>query len=114
MFFAGARLSQGAVFGLLCVQFLNAEVTVRGRVVDEASAAVPSAVISVRPKGQPASSGLAIEVTADPTGAFQMSLSQPRAYLFTVSQTDFFRLIDHNVEFSDGPNEIVLTLNHIR
>jgi hypothetical protein len=43
-----------------------------------------------------------------------MNLPQPGAYLVTVSQPGFFRLVDRPVELLEVANEIVLTLNHIR
>src|SRR5260370_17064983 len=112
MFFAGASGLQCAVFCFLGARLFAAEVTLRGRVVDEASAPVPGAVISVRPAGQSQSSSPAIEVTADPTGAFHAILPQPGSYLVTVSHPYFFLLLDRPVDIGEVPNEIQLTLNH--
>src|SRR5579864_3794739 len=115
MFFVGSRGFQCAVLcSFLCTRLFAAEVTLRGRVLDEASAPVSGAVISLRPSSQPASPGLAIQITAEPTGAFHASLPQPGAYLVTVVQPDFFSLTNRPVELHEGANEIVLTLNHVR
>ena len=114
MFSVGARGFQCAVLCFLGARWLAAEVTLRGRVVDEASVPVPGAVILFRAAGQPSPSGPAIESTADPTGAFRAILPQPGSYLVTVSQPDFFRLVDRPVDIREGANEIVLSLNHIR
>ena len=113
MFRWRARVFQCAIFCLAAVPLFSAEVKLRGRVVDEANAPVPGAVISVRPAGGPPSN-LAIKADADPTGQFQAILPQPGPYLITVSQTDFFRLVDRPVDASEGSNEIVLVLNHVR
>ena len=93
MFSVGARGTQCAVFCFLGARLFAAEVTLRGRVVDEANAPVPGAVILLRAAGQPSPSGLAIQSTAEPTGAFRVTLPQPGSYLITVSQPDFFRLV---------------------
>src|SRR5713101_4641474 len=114
MFSVGARGFQCAALCLLGARLLAAEATVRGRVVDEASAPVPGAVILLQPAGQPSPSSPAIQSTADPTGAFRAILPQPGSYLITVSQPDFFRLVDRPVDVREGANEILLSLNHIR
>jgi hypothetical protein len=114
MFSVGARGFQCALFCFLGARLCAAEITLRGRVVDEASAPVPGAVISLRPVGEPSPSSPAIQSTADPTGVFRAILPQPGNYLLTVSQPDFFRLVDRPVDILEGANEIVLSLNHIR
>ena len=114
MFFVEARGIQCAVFCFVAARLLTAEVALRGRVVDEASAPVSGAAISLRLSSEPPSSRPAIQATADPTGAFRATLPQAGSYLLTVSQPDFFRLVDRPVDLREGPNEILLTLNHIR
>src|ERR1700676_2697495 len=114
MFFVGARGIRCAAFCFLAVRLFAADVTLRGRVVDEASAPVPGAAITVRMSAQSSASVPAIQTTADPTGTFHVTLPNPGAYLITISQADFFRLVDRPVDVAAGSNEIVLTLNHIR
>src|ERR1700724_1036291 len=114
MFFVGARGFQCAVLCFLGARLCAAEVTLRGRVVDEANAPVAGATISLRLAGQSQTSSPATQATADPTGAFHVSLAQPGSYLVTASQPDFFRLVDHPVELREGLNEILLSLNHTR
>src|SRR5215472_19197918 len=114
MLSVGARGFRCAVFCFFGVHLMAAEVTLRGRVVDEASAPVPGTVISLRLAGQSQTSRPEVEITSDPTGAFRANVSQPGSYLITASQTDFFRLVDRPVDIREGVNEIVLTLNHIR
>src|ERR1700676_3750526 len=109
MFSVGARGFQCAVFCFLSARLCAAEVTLRGRVVDEASAPVPGAVILLRPAGQPSTSSPTIQSTADPTGVFRAILPQPGSYLLTISQPDFFRLVDRPVDIREGANEIVLS-----
>jgi hypothetical protein len=89
-------------------------VNVHGRVVDEANAPVPEAVMSIRPSGRPSEPATPVQITADPTGEFHATLPQPGSYLFTASHTDFFPLVEYQVNVTQGMNEIVLTLNHIR
>ena len=115
MFFADGRAPRCAV--LLCflgIRLFAADVTLRGRVVDEASAPVSGAEVSLRLPGQSPASSPPIRATADPTGAFQATLPQPGSYLITVAQTDFFPLTDRPLDIQEGPNEILLTLNHVR
>ena len=115
MFFADGRALRCTV--LLCfpgIRLFAADVTLRGRVVDEASAPVSAAEISIRLAGPSQASSPAIQATADPTGAFQAALTQPGSYLVTVAQTDFFPLTNRPLDIREGPNEVLLTLNHVR
>lgn len=108
---------RAARFALLCffsVRLFAAEATLRGRVVDEASAPVSGAVLTFRLSGQSQTPSPPIQTTADPTGEFQVALPQPGSYLITVAQTDFFPLTDRPLDIQEGPNEILLTLNHVR
>ena len=115
MFFAGARGIRCAALACVAVRLFAAEVTLRGRVVDEASAPVPGSTITVRMAVPSQGAGSAIlTTTADPTGTFHVTLPDPGVYLITVSQADFFRLVDSPVEVAAGSHEILLTLNHIR
>src|SRR5689334_10118845 len=113
MFPVGPRGIRCALIFLLGCRLLCAEVTVHGRVVDEANAPVAGAVIALR-SGDGQASPAAVEASSDPTGAFRAVLPQPGSYRVTISQPDFFRLVDRPVEIHDGPNELVLVLNHIR
>ena len=113
MFFVGPRSIQCAGIFLLGGRLLCAEVTVHGRVVDESNAPVPGAVITLR-YGEGPAAPAAVEVTSDPTGAFRTVLPQAGNYRVTISQPDFFRLVDRPIEIREGPNELLLALNHIR
>ena len=106
MFSVGARGFQCAVFCFLSARLCAAEVTLRGRVVDEASAPVPGAVILLRPAGQTSPFSPAIQSTADPTGVFRVTLPQPGDYLVTVSQPDFFRLVDRPVDIRNRDHDV--------
>ncbi len=114
MFSVDDRAFRCTALCFLGVRLFAAEATLRGRVVDEASAPVPGAIISLRPAGQLPSPAPAIQTTADPTGAFQATFPEPGSYLITVAQTDFFPLTNRPLDIHEGPNEIVLTLNHVR
>jgi len=89
-----------------------AEATLQGRVEDENNAPVAGAVISVRSAAQTPSQSIPAE--SDPTGAFRLTLAEPGSYLITVSKPGFFALMDHPADLREGPNEVALTLNHIR
>src|ERR1700688_866992 len=114
MFFVEGRALRCAMFGFLGIRLLAADATLRGRVVDEASAPVSGAEISIRLADPSQASTPAIQATADPTGAFQVTLPQPDSYLVTVAQTDFFPLTNRPLDIREGPNEVLLTLNHVR
>ncbi len=109
----GGGAFQGALVCLLGIPLWAADVTLHGRIVDEANAPVPGAIVSLRLANPPQSSQ-GIEVTADPTGAFQTILPEPGSYFITIAQTDFFPLTNRPLDIRAGPNEIILTLNHVR
>jgi hypothetical protein len=83
-----------------------AEISVRGRVVDEDNAPVPSAHVSLQNNPQ--------LLIADPTGAFTIRLPQAGTYHFAAEQVGFFPLKDRPVDLLDAEQEIVLVLNHVR
>src|ERR1700680_1394864 len=98
MFFAGGRAYLCLVLSFLGFRMFAADLTVRGRVIDEASAPVPGATISLRLSGQPSSTTPPTQAAADPTGAFQAIVPQPGSYLVTVGQPDFFPLTNLPVD----------------
>ncbi len=108
----GARGFQYAAL-LFCGVPLYAEVTLHGRVVDEANVPVGGALISLKANSGPALRA-PVTAVADPTGVFRITLPATGAYLVTAAQAGFYAINDRPAEIRESLNEIVLTLNHIR
>jgi hypothetical protein len=96
-----------------------AAISVTGRVVDETSAGIDQARVTLR-LADTAASGI-YSTVSDPTGAFTLSLPGPGRYLATVERDGYFPLKDHAIEImaeSAGiPGEaqdLHLTLSHER
>jgi hypothetical protein len=82
-------------------------VNVAGRVLDENSAPVSGVRIVLR-------GGSAIdEAITDITGGFSFNVL-PGAYTLAAERAGFFALRDRSVEVSDPPENLQITLNHVR
>ena len=86
------------------------DVTLQGRVVDENNAAVGSARVSLI---SPSAAGAPLKTITSPTGSFTLALPQPGPYEITAESDGFFGLKNRPAEMHEGPNEILLVLNHI-
>jgi hypothetical protein len=81
-------------------------VPVTGRVLDENSAPVPGARITLTPFGNTA----AAQMTAsDPTGAFTLTVDPAFKYAVKVEREGHF-IVDQRLELTEGPTEITITL----
>jgi hypothetical protein len=81
-----------------------AEVTLRGRVVDENDAPVRDARVRVSP---------AWEGQTDPTGLFTITLSGPSDLLITIEHEGYYALKDHAVHV-DASEELTFVINSVR
>ena len=88
-----------------------ADVTLRGRVVDENDAPVPSARVHTAFPGHP--SPAAIDTLTDPTGAFSLTLPAPGDFPVSVTREGYYALKDRVVHV-EGPQEITLVINTVR
>lgn len=96
-----------------------AAISVNGRVVDETSAAIDQARVTLR-FADASATGI-YSTLSDPTGAFTLSLPAPGRYLASVERDGYFPLKDHAIEImaeiagiSGETQEIHLTLSHER
>jgi hypothetical protein len=88
-----------------------ADITLRGRVVDDNDAPVDAAHVSARPAA--AAVDAAIAVQTDPTGAFTIQLPAAGDYLFDVERQGFYALKDRVVHI-EGAQELTLAINAVR
>jgi hypothetical protein len=84
-----------------------AEITLRGRVVDDNDAPVEAARVLVR------AAAVEIAVRTGPAGAFTVTLPAAGDYLFDVEREGFYALKDSAVRI-EGPQEITLAINAVR
>ena len=87
-----------------------AEVHLAGRVIDENSAAVQGALVTLERPG----SELRLSAVADPTGAFSFRVDAPGGYLLGVERQGYLRIQNRTVHLAEGANELALTLNMAR
>ncbi len=92
-----------------CALPLCAQIALRGRVVDENDAPVPSARVHVD-LPVPAKP---VDVLTDPTGAFSLALPVPGDFLITVTREGYYALKDRLIHV-EGAQEITLALNTVR
>jgi hypothetical protein len=92
--------------GLAAAFSANAQVVLTGRVVDQNDAPVANARVTAR-RGQetPAT------IYSGPSGAFQLTLRAPGAYLMDVDRAGYFALKDRNVDVAGRASEVTLVLN---
>jgi hypothetical protein len=106
-------VSRRFLFGVLAVSLAQASAQVRlsGRVVDENSAIIAGAQVSIRlPSDLPDSRWTTV---SDPSGHFSVELPAPGDYLISAERQGFFRL-DNRAIHLGGPGEITLVLNTVR
>ena len=96
-----------AMIGLGLPAFAAAAIA--GRVVDETSAGVGEARVTIRSLD----SGDTRSALCDPTGAFSVALG-PGHYLASAERDGYFPLKDYPVEVTEDTREIHLALNHVR
>jgi len=95
---------------LFVIPLCGAEVTLRGRVVDENEAPVRAARVNVRPVSAAAGS---LEVQTDPTGAFTAALPGPGDFLVSIAREGYYAMKDRPVHV-DNAQEITLVINSVR
>lgn len=81
---------------------------VRGQVLDETSAPLPGAEITVAAQGRES------HAFSDPAGKFLIKLQSPGEYTVRVALPGYFDLRDRRIQVSEGVNEISLVLNRVR
>ena len=91
------------LLGSLLLPLSAADVTLRGRVVDENDAPVRAASLRVADA----------YTQTDPTGAFTLHLRGPGDYLLSVSREGYYALKDRALHI-DGTQEITLKINSVR
>src|SRR5579884_2993319 len=81
---------------------------IRGHVLDENSAPISGAEITVRYETRD------LVTFSDPTGSFTLLVPNAGDYRLRVSSPGYFELRDRPVHFNEGVNELTLVLNRIR
>jgi hypothetical protein len=94
-----------ALIALVVVPGRAAEITVKGKVVDETNAPVAGARVRFSPQGAPE------VVSSDAAGAFAVKLPSFGHYSVQASCDQFFPLRDRTVEIVEG-HELLIVLNH--
>jgi carboxypeptidase family protein/TonB-dependent receptor-like protein len=93
---------------LVCLLPLGAaDVTLRGRVVDENDAPVRAARVNLR------GTAGTFDTQTDPTGVFTLTLPAPSDFLVTITREGYYALKDRPVHL-DGPQELTLAINTVR
>src|ERR1019366_677681 len=95
-----------AILALLAASVAHAQVSLKGRVVDEDGAPLNRARISARENGQTPHT-----VETGPTGTFVLVLPEPGTYLVTVQRTGFFQMTERPIEAERSGREVTLVLN---
>ena len=109
-----------AVFALASVPVCAADVTLRGRVVDENEAPVRAARVTARPAASSTTTAPAIsapegslEAQTDPDGAFEIMLPGPGDFLVSVEREGYYALKDRAVHV-EASQEMTLVINSVR
>ncbi|HWB84921.1 MAG TPA: TonB-dependent receptor [Bryobacteraceae bacterium] len=89
-----------------------ADISIRGRVLDETSAAVSSALIRFHPVA--GTNGRDFRASSGPTGKFEIRLPAPGNYTVTVEHEGFFPLQNQTIAIGQTPEDVHLVLNHLR
>jgi hypothetical protein len=92
---------------LIAVPLFAAESTVTGRVADENNTAVAEVRVALT------IGAVSFRSTTDPTGAFHLRLPEG-VYTVNAEHDGYFPLRERTVELLAGPQELNLTLNHLR
>jgi len=87
-----------------------AQVTVRGKVVDETGVGVAGARVELRIVER----SVAVSVVSGNTGTFAVELKWAGFYEARAEHPGFFLLSGKQVDLRDGANELTLVLNHLR
>lgn len=103
------RPLQLAILALLAAG-ANAQVSLKGRVVDEDGAPLARARISAR-LAVPTLRTLETAIETGPTGTFVLDLPEPGRYLVSVQRTGFFQLLDRPIEVGPETQAVTLVLN---
>jgi len=100
------RIALASVLGAL--PLFAADVTLRGRVVDEDEAPVRDARVNVRSAAEKP-----VEAQTDPTGAFTLTLPSPGDYLISVEREGYYAVTDRKIHL-DASQELTLVVHTIR
>lgn len=103
---ATLRIAAMAFAGLAATACAGAQTVLRGHVVDENDAPIADARITVR-----AGSGLPVETSSGPSGAFRLTLPGPGDYLAGAAHAGYFELHAQPVHVEAGGAEVTLVLN---
>jgi len=95
------------VFLVSVLPLCAADVPLRGRVVDENDAPVPSARVHAHLAAN------SWDAQTDPTGAFTLTLPAPGDFLVSIAREGYYALKDRTVHV-EGPQEITLVINSVR
>lgn len=102
---------RAAALMVLFLPALSAQVTVAGRVFDENGAAVAGARVELR---NPALVPPSVAAASDAQGRFRLELGRAGEYTIHAERPGFFVLDKVLVLLREGPNEVTVTLNHLR
>jgi len=103
-------MARVATLALLAAGATYAQVDLKGRVVDENGAPLAHARISARRAGQTPQTAV-LSVETGPTGAFNLGLPEPGAYLVTVQRTGYFQLTERPIQADRSGHDVTLVLN---
>ena len=97
----------------LCISLVaqvaaQAQVRLKGRILDENNTPVAGAEIKLR------LDNIECRAYADPTGTFIIDVPQPGPYLASVSVPGYFSLRDRGVFLTAGANDLTLILSRVR
>ena len=89
--------------------YLQAQVTIGGRVVDETGTAIQGARVEFRP----ADGGTLVPVSSDPAGNFHATLPAEGEYAIRAERQGFY-LYQGRQSFDPGSSQLTVTLNHVQ
>ncbi len=103
---AATRIAVLALAGWAAAPWAWGQVILSGHVVDDHDAPIAAARVTVRNGTQPP-----VEASSGPTGAFQVTLPAPGAYLAGAAHQGYFELHGQPVHVEAGGAEVTLVLN---
>ncbi len=89
--------------------WINAQVAITGRVVDENGAAVAGARVELR-----AEERLLVVASSDTAGNFRATLPAAGDYTVRAERLGYFLFTSANQPFEDGPNQLTIRMNHLQ
>ena len=89
--------------------WINAQVAITGRVVDENDAAVAGVRVELR-----AEERLLVVASSDTAGNFRATLPAAGDYTVRAERLGYFLFTSANQPFEDGPNQLTIRMNHLQ